>query len=234
MVASRTMAMVRPTPITFRAVRLEAARARKTVTKTAAAAVIRPPVRCSPCATAWAVVAPARWASVIRDQGEQGPQAAAGAGHGVLLQALADGVQEGECCGLCDLAKNDRADRSDGHQGSHADLSLDQSPQRAGNERPGTQGQGNGIQPGDHALGAVVPSSEEPREQEHAGGRGEAQLADLPQPFGLVLFQPVAARFVAAGFVVAAAAGVAHRARSLSVVASVVSVSTVSTSAVLP
>jgi len=65
MVASRTMARVRPTPITFRAVRLEAARARKTVTRIAAAAVISPPVRYRPWATASVVVAPLRWASVI-------------------------------------------------------------------------------------------------------------------------------------------------------------------------
>ena len=61
-----------------------------------------------------------------RDQGEQRTQAAAGAGHRVLLQALADGVEEGERCGLGDLAEDDRADRGDRHQGADADLALGQ------------------------------------------------------------------------------------------------------------
>ena len=71
--------------------------------------------------------------------------------------------------------------------------------------------------------GLSLRPRKEPGDQEDPGGSGEAQLADLPQPFRLVLLQLAV---VVSGFVVAAAAGVRHGAGSfVFVVVGVVSVS---------
>ena len=68
----------------------------------------------------------AQHGGLVRDQGQQRAQAAAGAGHRVLLQSLADGEQEGQHGGLADLAEDHRADRGDRHQRADADLALGQ------------------------------------------------------------------------------------------------------------
>ena len=104
--------------------------------------------------------------------------------------------------------RSDRADGGDRHQGADADLALGQPPQRAGHERPGPQGQRDGVQPGHKGPRGVGEVRNEAGQQEESGGRGEPQFADLPQPFGLAL---VHLALVVAGLVVAAAARRTHR-----------------------
>ena len=114
------------------------------------------------------------------DEVEEGAQALAGPGDGVLLQALAEGVQEGQGGGLLHLTQQGGAEGPDGHEEVHAQPTLDELPHGRGDE---------GDAPGDERgsaqreRGALLPGAaeQEARQEQGPGEHAEADLGDLPE-----------------------------------------------------
>ncbi len=141
----------------------------------------------------------------VRNQGQQGTQAAAGASDRVLLEPFADREQERQHRGLANLAEQDGADGGDRHQRPDPDLALGQALERGGDEGVAGDDQRHRFQGQLHRARAVRPPHDQGGDQQHPGEDGGPDLGDLPQLVGFVLLFALRA-----GFVVAAAAGVAH------------------------
>jgi len=142
-------------------------------------------------------------------QGQQGAQPAARLGQGVLLETLAEGVQEGERGGLGELTEDHRPDGGDRHQGADTDLAPGQLLQGLGHEGARPDHQGGDVQSQRPPV-QTAQLQQEGGQQERSRYEACADLADTPDAGDVVVVE------LGGGLI--GAAGVAHRELSSCVV----------------
>ena len=150
-----------------------------------------------------------------RNQIQQRPQATSGLGQGVFFKALGTRVEEGQHGRFLELAQCHGPDGGDRHQRTDADLSLEQASESGRHKSPSGNQQRTELKRKRYEPGASGQRDDPSGEQQHPGHRSRSDLGYLPEPqsfFGFTRF----------GCLVAASAGVAHRAFSFSIIGAVV------------
>jgi hypothetical protein len=115
-----------------------------------------------------------------RDQVEQGPQPVARPDHGVALEGLGDGEQEGQRGGLAQFTQGDRPDGGDGHEGPDAEAPSHEAPGRVGDEgRPSHHERSDEGRRGQ--CGRLGRGSGHTAEEAEAGERGGPDGVDVAE-----------------------------------------------------